>query len=507
MVVVFGHSMDVFCQINDNNWLWGIEDSVGIVSGNAQGDFFNDSIRPYAKTLNMPFQDCMAAFSDDYGNLQIYSNGFQIKDSTGNIIAGGDSLSEGGLLWDIFYQGNGGYGSAESKGIIMINKPGDPATIYVFHQKSGDSASYVDSEILFTEVLKDSNNTFRVIKKNSLLSPYHPAFQNLAACKHANGRDWWLLFTEGGTNCIVKFLITTDTMFEFEKQCIGDIIRGNDGNNATFSLDGSKFSNSDGISNGTNIFNFDRCSGLLYNHKHINPIAIYNGTQLLDVIWSTNFSPDNRFIYLIRGAMIYQFDLLSQNFPNDIDTIAVQDTFIDTILGTSANPFVFWSSTYGPDGRLYVGPAAWQRFLCTINNPNGKGDSCDFRMRNVILPKVWYYTKPNFPNYRLGRLPGSACDTIYNDIKPLYTQTPWLKVYPNPATDIVRFDYNWVEWDAVGECQLVLADLQGRVVLSQIIPKYSSRHELSIKQLTVGVYTASVQSGVRQLAVCKVIKE
>ena len=58
-----------------------------------------------------------------------------------------------------------------------------------------------------------------------------------------------------------------------------------------------------------------------------------------------------------------------------------------------------------------------------------------------------------------GRLPGSACDTIYNDINPIYTQAPWLKVYPNPATDMVRFDYNWIEWEGISNCELRISDL------------------------------------------------
>ncbi|MES2620297.1 MAG: T9SS type A sorting domain-containing protein [Bacteroidota bacterium] len=500
----------VNAQRHDNNWLWGVftsyQDSSQYFLGNAQGDFNNDSITVYSKFHNMPFDASVGYFSNADGELLIYTNGMQIRDTTGNLIEKGDSINHD-VWWDLNYQNmmDGFYGFPSAREAILFYQPGNDSTIFMIHEHPS-STDLFDNKIKLTKIAASRDGTFSVTKKNIVISQYAPSFQNTAACKHGNGRDWWVLFTDVNTNCVVKLLITDDTLIEYDRQCIGDTIEAGWGCKATFSLDGTKFSSSDAQKNGTNIFDFDRCSGRLSNPQHIPPIVKYDSLGFIGSdVNSVDFSPDNQFMYVFLGELILQFDLESPQFPNDFDTIVGWDTFIDT--GVNSVPFVYFSSSYGPDGKLYIGPAGGQRFLCTINNPNGKGAACDFRMRNIQLPKVWSYTSPNIPNYRLGRLPGSACDTIYSDIKPIYTQTPWLKVYPNPATDVVRFEYNWVEWDAVGDCQLVLADLQGRVVLSQTIPKYSSRQEVNIKELAAGVYTASVQSGEKRIAVCKVVKE
>lgn len=217
-----------------------------------------------------------------------------------------------------------------------------------------------------------------------------------------------------------------------------------------------------------------------------------------------------------------QYDLLASNVNGSRDTIGVADGFVDSTQHHTGG-YSFYLTQDGLGGKIYVGSYLGYRFFSTIDNPNGKGDSCDFKLRGVQLTKWIDLTVPSFPNYHLGRIPGSACDTLHNDIKPIYTQVPWLKVFPNPANDDMQFDYNWIEWEKSAECRLLIADLSGRVVMEVSIPRYSTRQSFSVKGLATGTYMVSLtskspfrerdetkgdlNSQIQVLATCKLVKQ
>jgi hypothetical protein len=72
----------------------------------------------------------------------------------------------------------------------------------------------------------------------------------------------------------------------------------------------------------------------------------------------------------------------------------------------------------GPDGRIYCRPVSGQRCMHRIGRPERQGADCEF---------VHYYYKfdfaykglPHFPNFRLGPVDGSPCDTLGLDNRPL----------------------------------------------------------------------------------------
>ena len=159
-----------------------------------------------------------------------------------------------------------------------------------------------------------------------------------------------------------------------------------------------------------------------------------------------------------------------------------------------------------PDGKLYEAPVAASRFLSPINNPDVLGSGCDYVYRGVVLPKVWRLTAMNYPNFRLGRLIGSACDTIYSDIKPIYAEKPWLKIYPNPAVDEVKLDYNWVEWEKYREVQCRVYDVLGKPVKTFTLPRYSSWQMVDVRTLPAGTYTVYLEADGHWLANAKLEK-
>jgi hypothetical protein len=500
-------------QKHDNNWLWGrqlhFQDSSQYYAGNAQGNFDNDSLYAFGKFRNMPFVDCAAYYSDEEGNLLFYTNGMQIRDTTGNLLQNGDSINFG-WQWMQNYQAmvDGNYAYPFPRTALFIKHPTNDSVVLLIHENVGDTSSY-QSRLNLTLIKRRASGSFSVVKKNYLLSNHPVALSTLAACKHGNGRDWWILFAENNTNCIVELLLTPDSIMEYGTQCIGDTLSDGNGIKGTFSLDGTKYANSDTRIHGTNIFDFDRCSGHLSNPQHIKAllkIDTINGSLIAtDHVINIELSPDGRLLYIMQHYKIYQFDLNSVQFPNDYDSI-VLNSYIDTAIGITW-PLSIFSSLYGPDGILYITPGATQRYLHTINNPNGKGVLCDFREQSKLLPKIWSYTAPNIPNYRLGRWLGSACDTVYNGINPIYNQAASLRVYPNPATDEVNCDYNWIEWEKYKTVKCRVINVAGQRVSELELPRYSSKQVINVKQLAQGIYTVEIVGDKKQLAVAKMVKQ
>jgi len=203
-------------------------------------------------------------------------------------------------------------------------------------------------------------------------------------------------------------LYTPDTIVQVHKQCLGVKSEFIDGGQSLFSPDGTLFIRGSTI-DGVEIFDFDRCSGLLSNPRHI-PIGVIEVSPTNQFIGSVAISPNNKYLYVISDAKIRQFDLESSDLVNsellihDRDTAALQN-------------YVFVTSQLAPNGEIIISNSGAPK-LHIIHNPDEQGTACDLEI-NFPLLQAGSYGLPNFPNYRLGALTGSACDTLNVGIKEL----------------------------------------------------------------------------------------
>ncbi|MFN8322869.1 MAG: T9SS type A sorting domain-containing protein [Chitinophagales bacterium] len=512
LVVIAGNTS---AQMYDNVWMWGnypqYQDTAPFPHyGNALGQFVNDTFESKPKALLLPFSECNTNICDANGNLLFYTNGMRIFDSTSTLIENGDSINYGDA-WEHFEHDYtpGAFGMKISSGLFIVKEPGaDSAYIIIHILNDSLTPGYFDGRVCYSRVVQKTNGQFKITDKNISFSNAHPVPGNMAMCKHGNGRDWWIVFVEYNTNCYYKYLLQPDTIEFVSMQCAGDPIMQipyGDLGICKFSLDGTKFLKQSAFSD-LDVFDFDRCTGELSNLIEIPAFILYNDIGEPAVWTSTaDFSVDNRLFYASTGYCLVQWDLTAADVLASIDTVAYYDSFLDTVVDKTGSYFFRYLSQYGPDGKIYFASGG-VRFYSTIENPNGRGDSCRYQSRNIVLPKFSNATISQFPNYRLGRLVGSACDTVYSDVKPIYKDAPWLKVYPNPATDNVRLEYNWVEWEKISDCEFRIADLEGRIVLQQKVPRYSTRQEFSVKGLSAGVYTVAITDGEKKIAVCKLTK-
>ena len=141
--------------------------------------------------------------------------------------------------------------------------------------------------------------------------------------------------------------------------------------------------------------------------------------------------------------------------------------------------------------------------MAVINNPDEAGLNCNFQ--DTVKTPSFLYGLPYYPNYRLGALPGSACDTL-TSIKDIAEKEKILKVFPNPANDVATIDYGYTDWSK-GEATMEIANSLGQTVHSQNLPMYSGFQKLQVGNYPSGSYTVYIKRKGNIVATGRLVKE
>ena len=271
----------------------------------------------------------------------------------------------------------------------------------------------------------------------------------MTACKHANGRDYWLVMGASVINKFYTFLVTPDSIIGPFIQTIGPKFPGPyDNAYSKFSQDGSKYAT--GVIGGpVLIMDFDRCSGefsnpdTLFNQGCVPPYSC-NGSVGLE------FSPSGRFLYVSGVSNMNQYDLWSSN---------IQDS-VQVYLADSSDLAEIHMLQLGPNGKLYGCPYnGGFYFYHVVNQPDLKGDSCDFVWDGQPTYSENSMALSNLINYKLGPLAGSGCDTIPTAINSSPPKTDLLRIMPNPADK-----YVYIEMGMRGNYEFDLLNAVGQVI-------------------------------------------
>jgi hypothetical protein len=190
----------------------------------------------------------------------------------------------------------------------------------------------------------------------------------------------------------------------------------------------------------------------------------------------------------------------TNDIPTSVDTIAKYDGY-KRPLGS-----YFDEEQLAPDGKIYISCGNSEADYHVINNPNGKGDSCNFVQHGLLLPTLSSCV-PSFPNYRLGALQGSPCDTI-SGLSELAraAKEQIIKVYPNPATDYVIVDYGFTDWNRE-QPNLEICNTLGQIVYTQKLPMYSGYQKIDLSNFANGIYTVYIKRQNGVIASGNLVKE
>ena len=426
ILIILSQQPTLFSQQFDNNWLMGgICDSTETEFLVSKLDFNEEEFLPQPITgLEYIFINTNTSISDSTGNLLFYCNGNNLFNWKNELIQNGGNLAgEGECSSQTLPQGIVAFPILENDNQYVFITASLEVLI--------DVNIYTITNMYYNVVDMDANNGEGelIVRQESFLQDTLTQGK-ITACKHANGRDWWLIMFKYDSNEYYKVLFTSNGVASIElSQTELPVFAGL--GQAVFSPDGTKYAQISGISQSAggymDIFDFDRCTGELSNHIQEHFSISQSGS------YGAAISPNSQFLYLSIRDRIFQFDLWASDIFESRDTVAIHDGFVED---------GFWSTHFflmqlAPNNKIIISTPSDGHFFHVIHEPDERGIACDVEQRGLEWPTWKKISLPNFPHYRLGPLEGSVCDTITVVVEEITKQSP-IQVFPNPASEILK---------------------------------------------------------------------
>jgi len=459
-----------FSCAQNRNSVWCFGDSAMIN--------FSDTANIIVGYCGLDSRGSCISMSDQSGKLLYYAgtmpyfgtNSFYatyVFDSTHSIMLNGDTL----------------FGHAWYHELISFPSPSNDSTYYIFSigvtSVFGLYYSIIDMRL--------NNGLGAVTVKNIQLQSFEQV-DCLNAVKHGNGRDWWLIFRKsdfsvgGSNNDWYSYLITPDSIQNVSVQSIGSQNRTNLGRTNLLGL--------------IEVYDFDRCSGLLSN-----PVTIEQepGVPPFPYTWSSAFSPDASKLYVSTAdqtTRLFQYNLNAPNITLSKDT-----------LWTISNPqYAGGGLKLAPDNKIYLAsiyyngvqfPYPYQDTvynmynmnLSVINQPDSLGTVCNFQPYSFYLGgKRTYVGLPNNPDYELGALTGSICDTL-TSVKEI-TEQNVINIFPNPFFNKIALQYQQHSSTKIKEATIF--NSMGEIVFEKKVTQ--TLYELDLSFLPNGIYFLTIHT-------------
>lgn len=410
---------------------------------------------------------------DSNGNLLFYTNGIYIANSLDDTMQNGSGLNPSNFT-TIRYN----YGLSLPQANLIIPFPQDSVKYYLFHETSDDMNNSWSPFYFYYSIVDMSlnNGLGAVVQKNTILLHDSLVEGRITACKHANGRDWWVFAPRYMNGIMYEYLITPQGIQgPWQKNIVTH--RDNWFGQALFSPQGNKFAYYEPYGD-LDIWDFDRCTGDFTNQVHIdiNDSAFAGGAA---------FSQSGRFLYISSTNYMYQFDMSANNIDSSRVIVGVYDGYTSYSL-----PTVFYLSALAPDGKIYTNSANSSTEIHVINYPDSSGLACDFCQHCVFLPGANAFTMPNHPNYFLGAEGGTLCDSLPTGVTEIRKPVDRYSIFPNPATEEVYMNLGNEDIVTVS----VFNSLGQEMNVERSVIKNQYLH-FDVSKLPSGFYIIELQTG------------
>ena len=432
----------------------------------------------------MVFKGTEATICNAQGDFLMSSNGVWIANANNDTMLNGGGLNPNGVTssWP--------FGLPMTYNNIFLTYPGDSNQYLLFHHTATFNGSYYPAFELYYSIIDITHDTGlgEVVQKN-IIAAVDTFGWGLAACKHANGRDWWIIILKDNSDVAFKILFTSSGIQSIAIQSLGVIPSIGMSRQIAFSLDGTKFisNKSDGgviTDNIIQLFDFDRCSGMFSNPREVDLSSGGLG-------WGLAFSPSGKFAYACSSSRIFQINTDSLT----VDTVAFYDGFISPP-SLSCCATTFWNMYLAANGKIYITSGSGVQHLHEMNYPDSAGVACDVQQHSINLGYAQLRAVPNHPNYNLGPVIGSICDSLGVGISEIQHDFHF-GITPNPVSnETVKMIY-LLPQNQGGE--LTIFNITGQVVYRQHLPPWSTLQYMDVSHLGGGVYSCVIRSGANQV--------
>ena len=456
-----------------NNWILGYGAYSGGSFGNTKFDFISGTPQITSDSLEMDIFHTSANISDATGNLLFYTNGYYIADATNDTMQNGSNI--GPTAYFTFFSRTA---LNVPQACLILPKPGSNSIYYLFHSTLDNAPQYNRAYYLYMSTIDMSlnNGLGAVTNKNVVMIQDTLNAGKITACKHANGRDWWVFCQRVNSNTYYRLLITPNVILGPYTQNIGNLRTVTPGMTC-FSPDGTKYAyfySSYTSSGGLDVYDFNRCSGALSNPIHITI------PQTTGASGGMAFSGNSRFLYCANINELYQFDMQSGNIAASQQTVAVWDSFY-----SPSPPFatLFSVPLLAPDGKIYMSTGNGTFHIHVINNPDSAGLACDVQQHSIQFQHYYANGLPNHPNYFLG------CDSTLGCLCASTVGEPELnppqgniKIFPNPNNGVFTLQFNVMSISGT----LEIYDVMGRLVYKDYVAAWSQFKKVDVSNMPKG---------------------
>ena len=436
--------------------------------------------------VEMEFVQAHANISDSAGNMLFYTNGYYIANANNDTMLNGTGINPS------IYTSWNPDGLNINQSHLIIPFPESANQFIMFHSSIDDIAGSNALFLYYSIIDLNLNGGLgEVVLKNQVLISDAINQGKISAVKHGNGRDWWVFCHKLNTNLLYKILITPNGIQSPILEPVG-LVRPIAAGQNYFSPDGSKFAYY-WFQHGLEIFDFDRCTGTFSNPVHI---TVDDGTGS-----GVAFSPNGQVLYASATDTLVQYDLSSANIAASKTVVAVWDSFFYNI-GMLSLPTWFELMALAPNGKIYITTGNSTQQMHIIDQPDSLGTACNVLQHALQLPTLYFNTLPNHPNYHLGPLVGSICDTVILAYPHPKNGLP-LKLYPNPNSGSFQITYTPLPENLT----LQVFNILGEEVHRQLLPQWSQLQNIHMyRNLPAGVYMASITSSASKKSVKFVVE-
>lgn len=346
----------VFAQKQANTWYFG----------NRVGLDFNQSPAVVLSNGTANSREGSAAMSDNNGQLLFYTNGVTVQNRKHNIMFNGSGIR--GEL-------------SSTNNTVIVPMPGNDSSYYLF--TIGSAFEEVSSFMYNIIDMKKDSGLGAVVVKNTVVED--TVLEKLAAIRHCNNRDVWIVIQKWNTDEYHAYLLTSSGLNTTPVISKTGLVITGQINNAIgtlkFSSKGNRLAACHGFDNDAiELMDFDNKTGLISNPLVFHPNTIPHQSNFIGV-YGAEFSPDGNMLYVSANnsvsdpCTVYQFDITSNNA---VTILATKQVIAQT------TPWFAGALQLGPDKRIYM--AMWNdSAVSVIDNPNIYGSGCNFVFNKIFM--------------------------------------------------------------------------------------------------------------------------